>query len=90
MPQSDFRFIIRIIPANPDHILTDLIERLTALESINSVSTEIDSSDVKLAVNVSFEDAASAKKLHPQVMKTIMNHDGVSITEITTMLTDIF
>jgi hypothetical protein len=90
MKNTDFRFELRVADDEPQATLGSLEAKLQHLKGINSVTSNRSASIVELTLNVSFEDSEQAKKLHRKVMNSIMAHQGVTISQVATTLTDIF
>lgn len=90
MKNTDFRFALRVADDEPQATLGSLEEKLGRLKGIKSVAATRSDTFVELTLNASFEDGEQAKKLHRKVVNSIMAHKGVTISQVTTMLTDVF
>ena len=90
MKQTNFRFELRITSDDPQATMSGLESKLRTLKGINSVTTNGVERLIELTLNAGFEDGEQAKKLHRKVIYAIMNHEGVTISQVATMLTDIF
>ena len=90
MKQTDFRFELRVASDDPQATLSGLEAKLLTHKGINSVTASGSDCVVELTLNASFEDGEQAKKLHRKVVNSIMAYEGVTISQIATMLTDIF
>lgn len=90
MKQAKFRFELRLAADDPQATLRGLEAKLQTMKGINSVTSSGSDCVVELILNASFEDGEQAKKLHRKVMNSIMAYEGVTISQVATMLTDIF
>lgn len=90
MKHTDFRFELRLAADDPQATLSGLETKLRTIKGINSVTSSESNCVVELRLNASFEDGKQAKKLHRKVMNSIMAYEGVTISQVATMLTDIF
>ncbi|MFO0976163.1 MAG: hypothetical protein U0996_07165 [Planctomycetaceae bacterium] len=90
MKQTVFRFELRIDPAAPEAALQGLKDKLSTLKDVLSIDTEATGYGTTLVIRVCFEDSEGAKKLHRKVMNKIIGHESVTISQVTTKLTDIF
>ncbi len=90
MKRTEFRFELRLAADDPQATLSGLETKLRTIKGINSVMSSGRDCVVELTLNASFEDGEQAKKLHRKVMNSIMAYEGVTISQVATMLTDIF
>lgn len=90
MKQTDFRFELRLAADDSQATLSGLETKLRTIKGINSVRSSGSDCVVELTLNASFDDGDQAKKLHRKVMKSIMAYERVTISQVSTMLTDIF
>lgn len=90
MKQTEFQFEIRLASDDAQSILKSLQAKLHILKGINSVTATENKTAVALTLSASFEDTDQAKRLHRKVMNTIIAQKGVTISQATTKLTDIF
>ena len=90
MKQTDFRFELRLAADDPQAALSGHVTKLQTIKGINSVKSSGSGFVVELTLNASFENGEQAKRLHRKVMSSIMACEGVTISQVATMLTDIF
>ncbi len=90
MKETAFRFDLRIDPADAESVLRELKDKLATLSGVLSVKSDVSGYGVTLAVQVCFDDSQHATKLHRKVMNKIIGHEGVTISQVMTKLTDIF
>lgn len=90
MKQTDFRFELRLAADDPQATQSGLESRLRTIKGLNSVTSNGSDCVVDLTLNANFENGEEAKKLHRKVMNSIMAYEGVIISQVATMLTDIF
>jgi hypothetical protein len=90
MKATTFRFGIQSSADGNDESTKSLTNALRAIHGVEKVSIHGDLPVCTLKVRASFSDADSAKKLHRKIMRAIMGIAGISITEVSTTLTDIF
>lgn len=70
--------------------LSGLLREFQAVAGVKQVDMERDPPSATLKIRVVFPDKTVAMRLHRSAMKTIMKTPGVSISRVTTKLTEIF
>ncbi|MEW4487372.1 hypothetical protein AB1L42_04785 [Thalassoglobus sp. JC818] len=90
MKNTDFRFELRVADDEPTTTLVSLEAKLQTIKGINSLTFTRSKSAIEFTLNASFEDGEQAKNLHRKVINSIMAHEGVTISQVETTLTDIF
>lgn len=90
MARTDFRFEIRILSDVSGATLARLKEKLLRLNGIDSVTAIEGECILELVLSADFENSARATELHRTVMKVIVAHEGVVLSRVETILTDIF
>ena len=90
MKETVFRFELRIDPANPENSFQGLTAKLATLSGVLAIKSELSENGISLSVHVSFADSEHAKRLHRKILNKIIGHEGVTILQVKTKLTDIF
>jgi hypothetical protein len=71
-------------------LIKNVTERLKSIKGVDDAEGDLSQSSATLRVHATFADAEAAKKLHRKIMTTLINMDGVRITQATSNLTDVF
>jgi hypothetical protein len=90
MKKTTIEFDLRVSGGNDDDCLSGLTSVLSALSGVAQITCERDAPFATLRVTVTFPDKSAAKRLHRKVMNTIKKTPRISITRITSNLTEIF
>ena len=90
MKQTIFRFGLRFTADGPDLLSKQVEERIRAIKGVDNVDVNISHFSTELRVQVSFQNAEDAKKLHRKLVLSLLIIHGVSITRVTSNLTEVF
>ena len=90
MKETIFRFELRVDSENLGAVLHDLKNQLGGIPGVLSIESESRESFISLAMRVRFGDSEAAMKLHRKLTRIIKGLEGVTISEVTTTLTDIY
>ncbi len=90
MKETVLGFTLRITADDPDAVVQALTQKLSLLKGVKRVDIDCRSKTAELKVTISFEDAEAAQKLHRKVINTLIRHEGVTVSQTSTTLTDIY
>ena len=90
MKQTVFQFWLRLTGDQSDQLVSRIVATIKAIKGVDEAEADLHDTSAALRVHARFPDSTAAKKLHRKLMTTLMKMDGVTITRVTTDLTDVF
>lgn len=90
MRETVFRFVLRIDSENAAAHIESLKKTIVDLRGVVDAEAETTDYRTLLAVRIGFTEPEDAKKLHRKVMNILIRHEGVTVLQVESNLTDIF
>jgi hypothetical protein len=85
-----FRFELRVPIADQENVKRELEQKVLSLKGIDALRFFNNGDVVELQLSVSFLDGEEAKALHRRIMNALIACKRVTISQVTTKLSDIF